>query len=364
VKRWWEKLVHADPGDRNVVDNVMLGLLQLLSIPFRVVSRLQLHRRHAHVSCQWTARVISVGNITVGGSGKTPITIHLARLIIDRGKRVAIVHSGYGRRENRDYFIEPGGAGQYTPGQIGDEVLMMQAELPEAAFAVGHDKKEMVRLADRKFHPDIILMDDGYQRRDIAKEIDIAVIASGLIAQDAGLVPRTTCFQFPRGVLREPMAALKRADLIFIVADDDIGEDYDKTLKAYNSQAETILWKREIGTIVHNEQNHDIDYLSGYRPFVFASIGSFSLMMKMIRGKGNFVAGHYNFGDHHTYNEKDYRQLGNLSDAAGADCYLTTAKDMVKLPPSGLDKPVYYLRLEMIPDRPDRLAQLVEQELS
>jgi tetraacyldisaccharide 4'-kinase len=303
--------------------------------------------------------VISIGNITVGGSGKTPITIHLAELLQKSGKRVAIVHSGYGRRDKQEYIVEPGKISDFTVDQIGDEISMMEARLSQVGFAVGANKKRMVKQVDEKFRPDAILIDDGFQRLDIEKDIDIVIISSNLLQQAAIAIRRLTCHLFPRGILREPLSSLERANVIYLIKENKGESDFSESLKDYNSAARIFPWTMSISGIEIDGNVEPLTALSGKRPCVFASIGSYNRLIRMLAYNAINISGDYNFGDHHQYKDQDYARLKRISDRHSADCYLTTAKDMVKLPPTGLDKPVYCLQLEVRPDDEKALNELI-----
>ncbi len=371
MKRWWERLVsgeseRATPSEkgRYAVFCLLFCLLRVISVPYHLISQLQLSRRQAKRSREWKAKVISIGNITVGGSGKTPITIYLADLLHRQGKKVAVIHSGYGRREKEEYIIEPGSTTNYTIAQIGDEVSMMREKLPFAGFAVGANKKQMVKLADRQLKPDIILIDDGFQRLDIEKDIDLVIISSHLLRQAAGEIRRTTCHPFPRGILRESISSLERANVLFVMKENENESDFDKILEAHNSAARVLPWTMSIAGVEIDGEIEDLSVLNGKRPYVFAAIGSFYRMLRMLNKRGITIAEKRNFGDHHTYTEKDFSRLKRWSDHYSADCYLTTAKDMVKLQPEVLDKPVYCLHLDLQPEDSAGLEQMIEMVVS
>ena len=356
MKRWWEWLISGadrnrpgDAGGRSWVFCWLFGLLRIMSVPYHLISKVQLSRRLKKRSRDWKAKVISIGNITVGGSGKTPLAIYLADLINRQDKKVVIVHSGYGRRLNEECVIVPGEISRYTAAQIGDEVAMMGQRLPFAGFAVGANKKRMVTRADLMLKPDIILIDDGFQRLDIAKDLDIVIISSDLLSQFSGETAPTSRYLFPRGVLRESIESLQRADLIFLLKESEAGSDYSDLLKTYNNRAIIVPWAMALEGVEIDGDIKDLSILNGRRPYVFASIGSFYRMIRMLKTNGVAMAGDQNFGDHHNYVEKDFHDLRRRSDHYSADCYLTTAKDMVKLSPEALDKPVYCLQLGLRP---------------
>ncbi len=192
----------------NIIDNkrrptnwLPVALLWMISLGYRLglFFRERFCRRTVSASCP----VISVGNLTVGGTGKTPVVIMLAEYLTERKKIVAIVSSGYGRKSTED-IIEVGRAIRQRPVvEVGDEVMMMAERLPRALFAVGGSKSEIaLKLRDRQ--PDVIIVDDGFQHRRLHRDVNILLL-------DAERDLRREAV-FPLGRLRESIGAVKRAD--------------------------------------------------------------------------------------------------------------------------------------------------------
>jgi tetraacyldisaccharide 4'-kinase len=360
VKRLWQAVIDARGSDRIYCFPFLL-VLKIVTPLYQLFSRRKLSRRHRQCSREWGARVISVGNITVGGSGKTPIVLYLAERCLSRGDKVAIVHSGYGRSCTEDIVIDYGKGAEYTVACIGDETAMMAGLLPQAAFVVGRDKKRLTIRLDRELAPDIILIDDGYQRRDIAKEVDIVAVNPSILDIDDGDEAPGPRRLFPAGVLREPLMALSRADAVFVVSTKPVSPAIlEPAIKRYNDGAVVITWSFSLAGAYVAGKDVSLDDLRQRRPFLFAGIGSYARLKRMLTDAGIAVFGDYDFGDHHDYGAADVRLLARL--AAGADCYLTTAKDLVKLPAEALDKPICCLRLLAQPDDPGRVDRLVRGE--
>jgi tetraacyldisaccharide 4'-kinase len=344
----------------------LLFILRLITPVYQFFSRRQLKRRLKQCSGDWQAKVISIGNITVGGSGKTPIVGYLAEKFISRSKKVVIVHSGYGRKSTKNLLVDYGKGREFPVKEIGDETAMMARDIPDAAFAVGRNKKKMLTLADQKLKPDVIIIDDGYQRLDIKKDADIAVIDETLIRNMATVCLHNGYRLFPSGLLREKSSALHRADVIFIAfssAEWCHGVEFS-TLRKNGTKVPVIKWILMISCVEHNGQRYEPDILKGKRPCLFAGIGSFSRLKQMVADLGIETIGDISYGDHAEYNSSKIDELNRNSTSLGADCYLTTAKDMVKLPPSGLDKPVYCLRLKVQPDDEIQLGKIISLDAS
>lgn len=352
MKRFWELVVNARGADR-IYCLPFLLLFRLVTPLYQFFSRRQLRSRRDACSGEWQTKVISVGNITVGGSGKTPVVMYLAQRLLAAGERVAIVHSGYGRKRADNLLFDSEQGKAYPVDQLGDEVAMMARMLPNTVFAVGRDKKKMVMLADREYRPGVILIDDGYQRLDIRKNVDIAVVAAELLNPDAP-GRRSRCHLFPGGTLRERMSSLARADALFVTGtarELSLIKDV-AMLRTYNSEAPMASWELTLAEVEHEGNIFPLDTLRERRPYLFAGIGSYERLTNMIGESALTISGDYSFGDHADYDRSDFEMLRRLSDGAGADCYLTTAKDRVKLPSGGLDKPLYCLLLQAQPIDP------------
>jgi tetraacyldisaccharide-1-P 4'-kinase len=149
MKRLWEIVVTSQGADR-FYSSPFLAAFRLATPVYQFFSRRHLRKRRGHRSREWQAKMISVGGITVGGAGKTPIVAYLAERVISDGRKVAIVHSGYGRKRTQDHIIEYGKAGDYAVADIGDETAMLARMIPQAAFAIGRDKKQMAAQLDRE----------------------------------------------------------------------------------------------------------------------------------------------------------------------------------------------------------------------
>jgi tetraacyldisaccharide 4'-kinase len=302
----------------------------------------------------------------VGGAGKTPVVQYLAEMLIAEGKNVAIVHSGYGRRRNEDRIIGYGKAPGMSPDVVGDEVAMLAGAVPSAAFAVGRDKKQMLTDLDAEFKPDVAIIDDGYQRLDIEKDIDMALVPASFLIHGHDRMIRRMLHPFPRGILRERPNALERADMIGITGGEDEVSSVADTpwIREYGQGKPLVRWIFELAGAACEGHEISLDQLRKRRPYLFAGIGSYPRLLKMIRVANIPLVGEYSLGDHFDYDRLDIDMLARLGTTAGADCYLTTAKDVVKLPTDAFDKPLYCLRLAVRPAETDRLRDNIDRALA
>jgi tetraacyldisaccharide 4'-kinase len=262
--------------------------------------------------------VVSVGNITAGGTGKTPVVLWLAKRLRDAGVRPAILMRGYKR----------GGA------QMSDEEEMLRAELNDGATTpvVVHAEPDRVAGGRRVLaeHPDVnlFILDDGFQHRRLRRQFDLVLI-------DA-LNPFGYHHVHPRGLLREPLRGLKRADALVLTRSDQVPKDQRQqiaaTLRMYNPSA-PLYGARHTHTAIKSHASPDapLDHLHGRRYFAFAGIANPSALQQQLPTLPGQCRGQTWFDDHHPYTDADLTTLRRQATTAGADLLLTTEKDWPKL---------------------------------
>ena len=193
---------------RSTWEGALLFPLFLLSIPYGWAVRIKAllyHlgiKRSKHLPCP----VISVGNLTVGGTGKTPLVMALAKGLTQRGVRVAILTRGYKRRKASGTVASDGQSILLSPQESGDEPTLMSQTLRDIPVLVGKDRAATGQIALDRFHVDALLLDDGYQHLQLCRDLNILLIDSTLGFGDRYLLPR--------GILREPLSHLGRANLL------------------------------------------------------------------------------------------------------------------------------------------------------
>lgn len=252
-------------------------------------------------------KVISVGNLTVGGTGKTPMVLWLADKFLAKGKRVAILSRGYRGK-----------------GGTSDEIELMKHRLQgRVAFGVGKDRFAEGHRIEEKESVDVFLLDDGFQHLPLARDLDILVLDGSRKLKEQWLLPS--------GVLREPISACRRADILVVT------RKYERpNIEAGDAQEHSIFYAqtRLLGFRRHGAPA-DMRYLSeiGHRPFfAFCGIGNPQAFFDDLTRWHVPVAGQSIFRDHHRYNLADLRQLEKAAQSAGALAFVTTEKDAQNLP--------------------------------
>ncbi|MEA3296897.1 MAG: tetraacyldisaccharide 4'-kinase [candidate division Zixibacteria bacterium] len=281
--------------------------------------------------------VICVGNISVGGTGKTTIVQFLASFLLMEGVRVGIASSGYGR-VSAIPFVEPGYRVQNMKiAETGDEVMLLAGLLPEVVFAVNRSKAEAAAQLSQTGQVDIIIVDDGFQHFRLARDIDIVTF-------DAAVDERFFKL-FPYGVLREPLSSLARADIV-VLTRSNLTRDLAgcrKTLEDVSPHAQHYSAQFLIAELQGYERRLPIKYLEDKSVFLFAGIGNFEPLRRQVASLCADLDYALELSDHQAYNTRVLKQIKTLADSNDSDIILTTGKDWVKLPDFAFGREIYYL---------------------
>jgi len=285
--------------------------------------------------------VISIGNIIVGGTGKTPMTIYVARVVKQLGYKVAIISRGYkGSAEKIGGIVNDGKVLLMTPENAGDEPYMMASTLKTVPVVVGKNRYKAGMLALRKFDPDVLVLDDAFQHLKIWRDIDLVLIDSRRPMGNGHLLPR--------GVLREPVSALLRADAIMLTRSDAPSDPqtipyylklkrylYGKqTFKAYHIPYIHKVIRGEKSILGGNSETSltfDSDFIKGRNAFVFSGLANNQDFHRILKGLKCIVINSLEFSDHHFYSGEDIKNITESAKRSGADCLITTEKDFVRI---------------------------------
>src|SRR6202142_2326148 len=242
--------------------------------------------------------VVSVGNLSVGGSGKTPFVLILGELLTARAVKFDILSRGYGRKARGVALVDPGG----SPREFGDEPLLLARRLG-APVIVGEDRYEAGRFAETTFGPQLHLLDDGFQHRALARDFDI-VLVTPEDARDRLL---------PAGRLREPLTSLSRADAVGL-ASGASPESFPLKAK--------LVWRVRRGISLTNVPS---------RPVAFCGIARPQNFLLQLRTAGIEPVAQALYRDHHAYTERDVHDLLKLRQQSEAEGFVTTEKDAINL---------------------------------
>jgi len=332
LERLWKKILRRRSLSFWALPAVLLWLASLVyRMAAAITRRLDTGRVRASVP------IISVGNITVGGSGKTTIVELLARLLLDEGVRVGIVSSGYGRSHDES-LAEPGYRIQNMDSRrTGDEVRHLADLLPEAYFAVDRSKsRAALRLAETG-EVDVVIVDDGFQHRRLERDLDI-------VTYDAAVENRHLKL-FPLGILREPATALARADIV-IITRANLAEDWDamqERLERFSPQAEVYRAQFVATELVGRDRRLPTKYLEDKSVLLFAGIGNFRPLVRQVTALCSDLDEAMELSDHQRYDQQLMEKIKATADRHDSNVILTTGKDWVKLGDFAFGREIYYL---------------------
>ena len=333
------------------------GFLKVLSWIFGLLVQLRLllhkHRiiRASTLGCQ----VISVGNVTVGGTGKTPIVETFARSLQQKGRKVAILSRGYKSRktplwekilkkeERLPRVVSDGQRLLLNSDLAGDEPYMLASNLPDTVVLVDKDRVKSGKYAIRKFGCDTLVLDDGFQYLKLQHRLDIV------------LVDYTNPFGYnrvlPRGLLREPKRNLKRAGFIFITKCPPEGAPELKAkLRELNPHAEISECRHSPKYLenLYTREQTGLEFLQGRKISAVSGIAVPESFENGLRKLGAEIVHSARYADHHRYSQQEIIETINSAAEAGAEVIITTEKDAVRFPLlERCDLPVIYLRVEI-----------------
>lgn len=292
------------------------------------------------------ARTISIGNLTTGGTGKTPLVIKCAEILAGRGKRVCILTRGYGRKTKTRVLVSDGRQVLADPVAAGDEPVEMAKHLGQKAVIVADaDRVSASAWAKEQFGINVFLLDDAFQHRQAARDVNILCIDATDPFGGGKLLPA--------GRLREPLDAISRADAVVITRAD--AADL-KNIKSEITRIAPSIPIFEARTKIArltplNSINPASASIAHTKGFAFCGIGNPENFFGLLRRENYDLAGEMPFRDHHKYSPSDLKKLEKAAEKAGASYFLTTAKDAVKLTGLSFNRPVFIVEIEFSIDR-------------
>lgn len=318
-----------------------MRFLLLLFFPLTIVYQFIVFLRNKFFDFQilktkeYSTKIICVGNIFLGGTGKTPMVEYVIQEYLRQQKSIAVLSRGYGRKSKgfREVLAED------DADKVGDEPLQIKMNFPEVKVFVCEKRKEALDLIHQNF--DLIIMDDGFQHRYVKASHYCLLFDYKRFAKRQ--------FWFPSGILREPLSAVKRADSIVIskclenLTQQDLCTNrfkkIDSNLKVHFS---TIKYEN----IIHGKTNesHSLSFLQDKKVLAFCGIGTpieFRKFVEIRASKTNLVT----FGDHHFFKEKELDEIQTLFEKGQYDLILTTEKDYVRLKNRWNHSSLYFVKI-------------------
>ncbi len=271
-----------------------------------ILCRKMLYRLKIFRSRRVPLKVVSIGNLTLGGTGKTPFAIALTRILEDELRApAALLIRGYGW----------------------DEQALLKKNLPDTPILVGEDRVKSAHKAIRLYGSQFAVLDDGFQHWEIERDLDIVLIDSRNPFGNKRL--------FPRGVLRESKNALRRADIVVFTKIDAKSAGLDVIRNEINRMKSSIMFLEAVHRPSHLydpkiRKDHDLLFLRDKKVILISSIGDPEYFEKTVKGLGSTILDHMVFNDHHDFKEADIRRILKMCGAKAPDFMVTTEKDAVK----------------------------------
>lgn len=320
---------------------VYAGGLKVYLLPYR-----KGWRKQTKLPCP----VISIGNVTVGGTGKTPMTQRVCEFLTERGLKVCVLNRGYrGGNEHSVAVVSDTRRVLLDAQAAGDEAHLLARMLPGVPVLVGKDRRLSGALAWEEFRPDVIVLDDGMQFYQLHRDLDIALV-------DASH-PFDNGWTFPRGLLREPPSHLRRAGCIVLTNADKVPAE---TLETLRQQVKRLAPKAAVFTAQYAAERlrpldrsknspgeQPVEWLMGRRVVSFCAVGNPQSFEAQLERSGAELVQRVRFPDHHAPTMGEMNQVIEDACAQHAEAIIVTEKDAVKLPPLGRPIPFFALPVRL-----------------
>ncbi len=292
--------------------------------------------------------VICVGNISVGGTGKTPTVIWLANELLGK-YNVAILSRGYGRNSRGTLVVSDGTRVCATPREAGDEPFLIAHACPRAIVVVDEQRVRGAQFLVESFKPDVIILDDSFQHQRLRRDLNIVTLRANR--------PFGNRFCLPAGPLREPLRHLKRADMLLV-----IGEGEEAIAELASLKKPVFLAHYGIDQIVNQSQKAlSTQKLKGRKVFAFCGLahpdGFRALLLELQVNLLDFIS----FKDHYFYSQSDIDFIKNKASFVSAQIILTTEKDWVKVKQHQVPENWYVIKIKSNPKNPQQIVSRIEK---
>jgi tetraacyldisaccharide 4'-kinase len=352
---YWRSLaggISNDPADR-----LLLAVLVPFSLIYAQIQRVRALFYHSGIFQirKLPRPVISIGNITVGGTGKTPVTAYLARYLLAKGLKVAILTRGYGgTREGQTAVVSDGRQLFMSVAECGDEPYLLATTIPGVMVIMGSDRHAAGLLAMEQLAPDVFLLDDGYQHLRLHRDLDILLLD--------WTRPYGNGWTLPAGLLREPRSAADRSDLVILTrCPEGAGE-----VPAVKGKT-TLRSRHELGTMafLSGDRTVEAEVLQRKKIVAFCGIAMPDSFFAGLRELGLDLVQTLAFPDHAPYDDTRLAVIAAALHSSGADYAITTGKDAVKIQrlPDALASRILTAPLDLVIDNAPLLHTLLDRVL-
>ena len=368
-------LVHSKEVD-GLFPHLIMGILYIFSLIYGLLVNIKLagYKYGIFQKQKLDCFVISLGNVTVGGTGKTPTAQRLARDIRDMGYRVVILNRGYRAKWHGEVGIVSDGKRLHMDAaEAGDEAYMLAKHLPEVPVLIGAERAKTGRYAMEHFGAEVAILDDGYQHWQLERDLDILLVDAVNVFGNGYILPR--------GTLREPISHISRADICLMTKVDQAAAgscDYIReTVHRYNPEARIVEsihqprcfiplteWYVNIAS-----QGIDIAQMRGKRIMAVSAIGNPASFEQTLSDLGAVIIESLRYPDHHDYAMSEMTDIFQQAENAGAEAIVITEKDAVKIPADVAREkwsiPIYVICVEVnFQKGSEGLANLLKKRLA
>jgi tetraacyldisaccharide 4'-kinase len=336
-------MVHIWKGERPLLRAFLFPLLFVFSTAYKAgmaVRELCYTKGLARVA-RPSVPVISVGNLSLGGTGKTTVVERLSGELKKRGLRPGIVMLGYKKKRKGAFAVD---RNRDTAESVGDEALML-ARRTMLPVLVGKDRRESIERGIRDFGIDVALFDDGFQVRNVRKDVEILILD--------GRACGPALHVFPLGFLREPLEMVKKADILLVSRGEPDGRvrALTKGMPVFHVRYRPLHLCR-----LKDRAMVDYHHIRGKKVLAFSGLGDNSSFFKLLREIGANVVRTIEFPDHYRYHREDLRRLESLQDV---EMVITTEKDAVKIDGTGIRDTFFSLLIEAEIENEDVLIEQI-----
>ncbi|MEE4111300.1 MAG: tetraacyldisaccharide 4'-kinase [Desulfobacteraceae bacterium] len=335
IKRFAERvrrrIERAARGDGRAPFFSVETVLMILSTVYGglVCLRARLYETGVLPSKTLPCRVVSIGNLIAGGTGKTPMTVMVARMIQDLGFRVVVLSRGYrGRMEKTGGVVSDGRTIFKGPDDAGDEPYLMARVLAGIPVVVGQRRYEAGMLAVKRFKPDVIVLDDAFQHLRLKRDLNLLLLDSRSPLGNGRLLPR--------GLLREPLSALRRAHAVVYTRSEQtltapLCQRWLAHRPIFFTTHDLVIRKADHQGRRFADDTSEISMLKGQKTVVFAGLADNAQFFEALEQAGCRIVSRFSFADHHRYGRDDMNRIAATAIEKGADAVVTTFKDYVKI---------------------------------
>jgi len=322
---------------------IFLPFLWIVSVFYRIGIILSRHRRKIDISSGKT--IIGIGNLTVGGTGKTPIVMLIGQYLKKHNAIFGIISTGYGRESKQTIIgtgdrILSGKCGSPPLKIVGDEVLMMAERLPDSYFAIDKSKSNAIVEMDNLNQSKVMVIDDAYQHHELPIGLNILLLDASIDLRKESI--------FPLGRLRESFSQAKRADAI-ILTKVNMNPNHEFIKYVYENYKNKIIAEAEFinDKIVSQSDERGLIDIGEKSVYFFAGVGNFVSLHNHISEKISNIAGIRHFADHCKYDPKEIELIQADIKKYDPDLIITTQKDFVKISRLDFGQSLYYLDLRL-----------------